>query len=283
MLYGQKLADPALTRIRLNIVSHIMAETDDLNSRVAHVRAYAKAMVAGMWIMDQRRHMLKPFVDDAEIREALARKFEGTYGAQAYNHMAPLLAQDLLRDLARLYLDRNRKTGSYTNVFRKASERNVHEALREYFRTMPDRQERHHEFGEGITPEEAAALEAEWLERDRVKYLKSFDEGWETVKKAAEELDSDPLTEKIKTFRDKNHAHLEMQPIGSDPGPVPVSELGIKISDIFAFADKYEPALLELTRVTTGGLYAVKNFHEMHERCGNEMWRILSGLPVKNG
>lgn len=63
-----------------------MSEIDDLNSRVAHVKSYAQALVAGMWIMDQRRHMLKPLIDDLEIREAIVRKFDGSCGAQAYQN-----------------------------------------------------------------------------------------------------------------------------------------------------------------------------------------------------
>lgn len=264
-------------------VSHIMSGIDDLPTRVAHVRAYAKALTSSMWLMDQRRHMLKPILDDAEIREALKLKFENTYGAQAYNHYTPLVAQDLLRDLSRLYLDTKPKVASYLNVLRKAAAPDVLAELREYFRTIPDRRERHHSFGEGISEEDKKQIEADFLERDRAEYLKSFDEGWATVNRAARELESDPVAQKIKAFRDRYLAHLEMQPMGTDPGPFPVSELGLKIADVFAFADKYEPALLELTRVITGGTYARKQFHETHEKCGNDMWRILAGLGPKIG
>ena len=269
--------------VGLICVSHIMTRIDDLATRVAHVRAYANALVSGMWIMDQRRHMLKPILDDSDIREALKGKFDNTYGANAYRHFVPLLAQDLLRDLSRLYLDLDPRAGSFLNVIRKAAVPDLLDVLREDFRTIPDRQERHHEYGEEFTVDDIDRIEAESLGKERAVYLKSFDEGWATVKRAAEALDSDPVAKKIKTFRDENHAHLEMQPIGADPGPFQVSELGIKFSDIFAFADKYEPALLELTRVVTRGTYSVKNFHEAHQKYGNEMWRILSGLKTGNG
>lgn len=65
--------------------------------------------------MDQRRHILEPLVRDKEIKDALRIKFEGTDGVRAYNNLAPWLAQDLIGDLARLFLDKKEKAASFVN------------------------------------------------------------------------------------------------------------------------------------------------------------------------
>jgi hypothetical protein len=42
----------------------------------------------------------------------LKKKLDKTLGAGAWNHLAPLLGQDLLRDQARLFLDDDKRSGS---------------------------------------------------------------------------------------------------------------------------------------------------------------------------
>lgn len=258
-------------------------KAEEKRKRLEQIDAYAKALIQGVRIMDERRHILQPLLRDEAVRVSLAEKFRDTFGAHAYNHLVPLFAQDLVRDLARLYLDDDRKTGSFTNLYRKASEREINDALRERFRRLPDKW--HEQPGPipGLTQEQTDDIRNEWRDRDREDFAKSFDEGWVVATKAIEELTKDPVAEKIKTFRDKYHAHLEMAPMGSDPGPFDVGQLGLKYNEILELAERYMPALFELARVLTGNVHDVEGFSNAHQRYGEEMWRILAGLPEKKG
>lgn len=228
--------------------------------------------------MDERRHILQPLLRDEEVRRALAEKFRNTFGAHAYNHLAPMMAQDLVRDLARLLLDDDHRAGSLVNLYRKAREPGIHKALRDQFRKIPDKW--HDQPGPipGLSEEQTARIREKWRGKDREDFEASFDEGWASVRDAVSNLEIDPVAEKVKTFRDKYHAHLEMAPLGRDPGPFDVASLGLTYNDLLDFADRYMRAVFELTRILTGNVFDVEGFSEAHRRHGSDMWRILAGL-----
>lgn len=247
--------------------------------RLEQIEAFAKALIQGVRIMDERRHILQPLLQDDDIQTALDEKFRNTFGAHAYNHLVPLLAQDLVRDLARLYLDDDRKAGSFANLYRKASDRKLHAALREQFCRIPDKWHEEPGLIPGLTEEQTEEIHDRWRDKDREDFGKSFDNGWAIATTAITKLAKDPVAEKIKTFRDKYYAHLEIAPLGSDPGPFDIAELGLRYNDILEFSDCYMPALFELVRILTGSVHDVEGFIKVHRRHGHDMWRIFAGLP----
>jgi len=244
------------------------------------MEAYAKALIQGVRAMDERRHILEPLLRNNEVKYALAAKFKGTFGVHAYNHLAPLIAQDLVRDLARLFLDDGHKAGSFANLYRKASVPNVHRALREQFRCLPDKWHEDSAPIDGLTEEQSASVRAEWRDKDRGEFAESFDEGWAAASAAMAAMAADPIAEKVKAFRDKYYAHLEMAPLGTDPGPFKVSSLGLTFDDILQFADRYMPAAFELARILTGNVHDVEGFSNAHRKYGNDMWCVLAGLQA---
>lgn len=68
----------------------------------------------------------------SEIQEAL-KKLDKTTGVGAWNHLAPLLGQDLLRDQARLFLDDDKRSGSLSNLWRKI---HADPAIKVHFRAI---------------------------------------------------------------------------------------------------------------------------------------------------
>lgn len=241
------------------------------------------ALVQGVRVMDERRYILEPLLHDEDVHTILADKLGNTCGAHAYNHLVPLFAQDLVRDLARLYLDEDRRVGSFVNLYRKASDPGINALLREQFRCIPDKWHNAPEPIDGLTAEQSEKLRNEWRDKGREDFAVSFDEGWEAVTSAIEAISNDAVAEKIKTFRDKYHAHLEMTPLGSDPGPFDVGQLGLTYSEILEFESYYMPAAFELVRVLTGNVYDVEGFSNMHRKYGESMWRVLAGLPETMG
>lgn len=254
--------------------------TDTLESRLAQLQGSARALVQAARILDQRRHILEPLLRNEEIKTALAEKINGTYGAHAFNHLVPLLAQDLVRDLARLLLDADQRAVSLMNVHRKASEPRVHEALIQQFGAIPDKWHEDRTPIEGLSQEVSDKLRAEWRDQDRDRFLKSFDDGWREVESAIKRLGADATTEKIRTFRNKYLAHYEMSPLGADPGPYDLRELGLTYDELLAYADSYLPAVFELGRVLTGNVIDVKAFSEVHNRYATDMWRTLASLTA---
>ena len=254
---------------------------DELNQRLEQVDGYSKTLVQAVRVMDERRHILAPLLHDDEVKIALRNIFHNNLGAHAYNHLVPLFAQDLVRDLTRLFLDQDKRSGSLTNLYRKVSEPNLHGALRERFMSIPNKWYENAS-GLGDLPEELAAEMLAKMQADQCKeFEESFDSGWGVVTGAVAQLEKDPVSEKLKTFRDKYHAHLEMSPLGQDPAPFDVGSLGLSYNDLFEFADRYVGAVFELHRIVSGTIYDLDDFSKMHSEYGSAMWRRLAGLDVK--
>lgn len=256
-------------------------KASELKQRLEQLEVYSKTLVQAVRVMDERRHIVEPLLRDEEVKGALSEKFSNSFGAHAYNHLVPWFAQDMVRDLVRLFLDSDRRSGSLTNLYRKASEPQVHWALREQFRRIPDKW---YEDADGIgdLPKELAAeMLAEMQQSHRNDYEASFDKGWDQVSKGVSEMESDPVSANLKTFRDKYHAHLEMSALGQDPAPFDVASLGLTYDDIFAFSDRYMKVAFELDRIISGTVSDPEEFSELHRQYGSAMWRVLAGLNVE--
>ena len=251
---------------------------NELKLRLAQIEGYAKTLEQAVRVMDERRHLLAPLVEDDEVKGALGRKFNNTYGAHAYNHLVPLLGQDLVRDLVRLFLDTGKKAGSLANLYRKASEPKLHAALREQFVRIPDKW---YPKGNGIgdVPEEVAeAMRKKMHANHRNEFAESFDRTWEHITEVVSQMEVDAVSEKLRTFRNKYHAHLEMSQLGEDPSPFDVDSLGLTYNDLFAFADKYMPHVFEMNRIITGTISDPSEITDLHREYGTSMWRILAGV-----
>jgi len=249
---------------------------------IEQIEAYANTLMQALRVLDERRHILEPLLHDENVKAALRKKFENTYGAQAYNHLAPLLGQDLIRDMFRLFLDNDPRAGSLVNLYRKAKEPKVRKALKERFRNIPDKWHDKSGLIEGLSEEQSRGLVGEWRNKDKDDFEASFEDGWLKVEKAIKSIEQDSVANKIKTFRDKYHAHLEMTPLGKDPRPFDIGKLGLTYNDILDFLDIYMEATYELVRVVTGKVYDIESFSKVHRRCGIDMWRILAGIENRH-
>jgi len=248
-----------------------------IQQRMDQIEGYAKTLVQQLRIVDERRHILEPLIWDDGIRKALHEKLDNTAGVHAYNHLVPMMAQDLVREIARLFLDEGNKTASLINLFRKAREPEIKESLRQKFRDIPDNW--HSQTGPilGLTQEQTDQIREEWRDKDKEDFEKSFEEGWEFVEKAVDAIRSNEVANKIKSFRDRFHAHLEMAPLGQEAEPIALNELDLTYIEIVQFLDEFMPAIFELGRILTGNVYDVEGFSDAHKERGLDMWTTLSG------
>ncbi|SHF08607.1 hypothetical protein SAMN04487965_1332 [Microbulbifer donghaiensis] len=247
-----------------------------LSELIIQVEGYANNLVNSVKILDERRYILEPLVNCEEIKTALSHKLKGTFGSRAYNHLVPLLSQDLVRDISRVFLDEARRSGSLINLYRKCEDRRVYEKLKDNFRSIPDRWHENPKIP-GLPKEIAKEVIHDWRNQDRNDFESSFNEGWDSVSCAIDQIKSDAVAVKIKTFRDKYHAHLEMTPLGHEPGPFDVGSLDLTINNLFEFVDRYTSPAFELVRLITGCVHDVESFSEIHKKYGLDMWSILSG------
>lgn len=244
----------------------------ETNARLEQLEGYAKTLVQSMRVLDERRHILQPLLDDRDVKESLANKLRNSIGGHAYNHLVPWFSQDLVRDLTRLFLDRDKRSGSLVNLYRKSSDPDILDALRKKFSSIPDRW---YEDARGDVPKDVLS---DMHRNHCANFERNFEESWLKVVAAIEELESDQVSGKLKIFRDKHHAHLEMSPLGQDPFPFDVGGLGLTYNEILAYLDRYIWIPFELNKVITGTIYDVSEFSSLHRRYGTAMWRILGGL-----
>ncbi|MDZ7477482.1 hypothetical protein U5F73_21230, partial [Stenotrophomonas pavanii] len=92
---------------------------EELEQRIRQIDGFVRVLTQECHILDERRHILSPLIQDPAIQAGLKAKLDKTPGANAWNHLAPLLGQDLVRDQSRLFLDNDLRSGSLTNLWRK--------------------------------------------------------------------------------------------------------------------------------------------------------------------
>ncbi|MCD9096667.1 hypothetical protein [Luteimonas fraxinea] len=247
----------------------------ELDQRIVQIEGFIKVLTQQCPILDERRHILAPLLHNAQIQDALKKKLDNNIAAGAWHHLVPMLGQDLLRDQSRLFLDADGRSGSLTNLWRKLQ---ADPALREHFRAayagMFD--EFHEDPDEGLSLERSKEINVESRESDRARNGARFDEGWDRVRKTVDGLASDPVAVKIKMFRDKHHAHLQMQKLDKEPKAFDPNTIGLTFNEIFEFGDRCQHAVAELGLLLTGITWDPEAFADVHARRGTAMWKALT-------
>lgn len=247
-----------------------MTSVEELDLRIQQIDGWTRALTSEVHFLDERVHLVKPLVQDREVQAAMQAKLDRTLGAELWNHLVPLLGQDYIRELARLFLDEGKKTGSLTNIWRKLNVSGVRERYRVSYGHKDDY---HYDRPmDGFSQE----VKEEWRQQDREKNLAHFDNEWSRLSKAMEELINDSVGNSIRTFRDKRHAHWEMQPLGHDPAPFNISTLGLTYDAIFAFGQRCEQILADLGKLLTDTHWEPSQFSEMSAEQGKALWMTLA-------
>src|SRR5690606_12781384 len=175
------------------------------------------------------------------------------------------------------FLDNDRRSGSLTNLWRKfKADPAISEHYRDRYGTMFD----HLCAGPiiGLSPERDAHILESLRQREREKNYAQFDALLAKVDADMAALAADPVAEKIKTMRDKHHAHLEMSKLDDEPTAFDVSTLGLTFNEVLAFGDRCQAIVAEFGLLLTGTSWDPKEFASVHERCGKAMWRTLANL-----
>jgi hypothetical protein len=248
---------------------------EELSQRIHQIEGFIRALTQECHILDERRYILSPLLQNAEVQAALKKKLDKTPGAGAWNHLVPLLGQDLLRDQARLILDDDKRSGSLSNLWRKihadpAIKHHFRDAYGHMFDDMNNGQIR------DLSPESSAVILEQFKEQDRATNYSQFDERWERLEANMAALKAEPMAVKIKTFRDKHHAHFEMQKLDEEPKAFDVNSIGLTFNEVLAFGDRCQTIVAELGLLLTGTNWDPKQFAEGHAKQGTAMWMMLA-------
>jgi hypothetical protein len=248
---------------------------DELNQRIAQAEGFIRALTQECHTLDARRHILAPLLQNPGINNALKKKLDKTPGVGAWNHLAPLLGQDLLRDEARLFLDDDKRSGSLPNLWRKLqADPRIKNHFREAYAGMLD--DIHSGEINGIPPEVSAEFMEQFKQQDRAVNYSRFDKGWGRLETEISALENDPVAKKIKTFRDKHHAHLEMQKLDEEPKPFEVDSIELTFNEVLEFADRCQAIVAELGLLLTRTSWDPQQFSEAHAKQGTAMWKALA-------
>lgn len=248
---------------------------EELTKRIHQIESFISVLTQESHILDERRHILAPLIQDGELKASLRKKLDKTLGAGAWNHLAPLLGQDLVRDQARLFLDDDHRCGSLKNLWRKL---HVDPAIKIYFRDTYGRifDDLHVGAIAGLSEERSAIFMERFRQKDRNDNYVRFDDGWARLQDLMERLEGDPVAEKIKSLRDKYHAHLEMKKLDENPEAFDPNTIGLTFEEVFEFNDSCQCIVAEIGLLLTGTNWDPKQFAESHAKQGKAMWQTLS-------
>lgn len=248
---------------------------EELSQRIHQIEGFIQTLTQECHILDEHRYILAPLLQNAEVQAALKKKLDKTPGAGAWNHLAPMLGQDLLRDQARLFLDDDKRSGSLSNLWRKI---HADPAIKHHFRDVYGHMFDDMNTGQigDLSAESSAAIMEQLKEQDRARSYAQFDERWERLEADMAALKAAPVAEKIKTFRDKHHAHLEMQKLDEEPKAFDVNSIGLTFNEVLAFGDRCQAIVAELGLLLTGTSWDPKQFAKGHAKQATAMWMMLA-------
>lgn len=252
----------------------------ELDQRVRQIDGFIRVLTQECHILDERRHILAPLIQDDEVKAALKAKLDKTVGAGAWGHLVPLLAQDLVRDQSRLFLDQDKRSGSLTNLWRKL---NVDPAVVSHYRRSYGRMFDKLHVGSisNIPAEMSAAFMRKFKQQDRKKNYAFFDKSWKRLSADMADLATNAVALKIGTYRDKYLAHLEMRKIDEEPGAFDVKSVGLTYNDVLSFGDQCQVIVSELGLLLTHTYWDPKQFASTHSEQGVAMWRALAGVAKR--
>ena len=255
-----------------------------VSEKIEQINSFAFTLLKETQLMNQRRHIVEPLILNAEIKDELHSIMNNTYGANAYNHVIPLFIQDLVRDLSRLAFDTDKKTASLSNLHRKIKQDKVLEKIKENFILTPNKFNNNDQFLKDLPLETRERLTENYRQQNRKQFEKAFTESWEHIDKFVCLIDENTTVEKLKTYRDKYYAHIEMTPLGQTPEPFNLNNLGLKYDEVLRYLDEFIGIVYDLFRILTGVVYSPEDDNKIHKSNGTNMWRLLlNKKEIKGG
>jgi hypothetical protein len=258
--------------------------TFTVEQRLEHLQARAKALIRALRVMEERRAIIEPLLTSGELHDAIASRINGTKAPSSFNHLVPMVMSAQIGDAGRLFLDKDKNAVSLKAIHDRASTCDLYALIREEYIRIPQ------SFGMVWAVPTDVTLSNEDQERikqeteDRLRredmelYQEEFDRKWVEISQAIEDLTTCEIAKKVKEFRDKHQAHLEMARMSEGPNIYDVSSLQLTFNDVMDFQRRYVQVAIDLVLLITGTNWDLESTREHAKKSSEAMWAIFSGL-----
>ncbi|HEY5336874.1 MAG TPA: hypothetical protein VIJ85_01615 [Rhizomicrobium sp.] len=209
------------------------------------------------------------------LGDAIASRFENSYGAHAFISLRTTLILDLIRDIWAFVLDSDLRAPSLRNIWRLAEESEVLLALREDFSTPHNSRDGLEE--EDWSEEEILHWRDQWVAEDIKTQSQSFDSAVSRVRANLPKMLTSERAQKFDRARKKIIAHYDMRLTKDGPKLHPLSEIGIKYDDPKLFLKEVGPIIWDVVLITTQGTYDLPGYDHRNRLYAADFWARIQG------
>jgi len=234
-----------------------------IKTRAIKIRAYTKAMIGRLVVADQKIAMLSPLLHDKE----LLKKWDDSYGGHGLNLLKMTLYFDLVRELAAISLDKDKRCPSVKNILQLLESQDLLNYLKaEYCEPLPIN------WINDIDEDSKKFWEEKHHERDLAENEERFNKTYQEIKSEYKALKSSILHEKIRDARNKLIAHYEMRHDGETPRMVDPTDFGLKWGDAEQYYILIKPIITNLVLIISNEGYSLDIYRTQHEAIANDFW-----------
>jgi AbiU2 len=220
-------------------------------------------MIGRLIVADQKIAMLKPLLHDRDLIE----KWDGSHGAHGLNLLNMTLYYDLVRELAAISLDKDKKSPSIKNILKLLDSKDLLNHLKqEYCKPLPMN------WINDIDEDSKRFWEEKYSERELTENEERFNNTYQEIRGEYKSLKESELFKKIRDARNKLIAHYEMRHDGEAPRMVNPTDFDLKWGDAEEYFELLKPIITKLILIISNEGYALDACRSQHEQIANEFW-----------
>lgn len=237
-----------------------------MEDRLIKIREYIQAALDTLLITRSQFSLLEPLMQS----EVLANRFSEGSRVQARNIMISTLYLDCSLSLLAISLDSDKRAASIFDILRMLEAQDLRCHLRDKFskpRTI---------YGlSDIREDEKAQLIRKLNQQESSALKQSFDRTHERAVAKFDELKDGEVCLRLKSARDKVHAHKEMvMDKKGYPRLRTLGEFGVKVGDLRMFIYAVEELLIELERIINHSATSLHIMNEQNKIMAQEFWDL---------
>lgn len=237
-----------------------------MENRLVKIREYTQAALDTLLVARSKFALLEPLMKS----ETLVKRFGGGLRVQARNIMISTLYLDCSLSLLAISLDSDRRAASVCNVLHMLEAEDLRVCLRDEFskpRTIYD-------ISDSFCEETKEQRLKEWAQQENISLQKSFDETYQHTKKGFDDFKDGKVCQRLRSARDKVHAHKEMVLDEKYPRLKTLEELGVEVGDLRSLMDAVEDLLLKLEEIVKRSNTSFHIINEQSKSMAKDFWGI---------
>lgn len=235
-----------------------------MEKRLTEIREYTQAALNILLMTKVKFSLLEPLIKS----EILIDRLSSGLKARARNIMISTLYLDCSLSLLAISIDSYKKAASICNVLRLLKAKDLQSCLKKEFATPRTI------YSFSDIQEEAREKLAEKLQQqEQVILMEKFDETYQNLNNEFSELKNGEVYLRLKTVRDKVHAHKEMCLDDGYPRLRTLEEFGVKVGDLEFFMNSVEKLLLKLEEIVNRSNTSFDIINKQSTVMAEEFWQ----------